>query len=144
MVIKLRKLTRKDWDFVLKLRNRREYRDFFYHQNPISKSEHYNYMKKQQNNSNYVCWIITYNDEDVGFIRILDNDISIAIEKKYHGKGIGSKTIKLVEKEAKKLGIKRLVGRVMIQNEISKKIFLKNNYQLKMYWYEKEISKVKD
>jgi len=27
----------------------------------------------------------------------------------------------------------------MIQNEISKKIFLKNNYQLKMYWYEKEI-----
>jgi len=139
MVIKLRKLSRNDWDFVLKLRNRREYRSFFIQQHTISKKEHYAYMKKEQKNPNYACWIITYNDENVGYVRILDGDIGIALEKKYHGKGIGSKALKLLEKEAKKLRIKKLVGRVMIHNESSKKIFLKNNYRLKLYWYEKDI-----
>jgi len=35
--------------------------------------------------------------------------------------------------------MKKLVGRVMIDNEKSKKIFLNNEYDLKMYWYEKKL-----
>jgi len=37
------------------------------------------------------------------------------------------------------LGIKKLVGRIMTHNIASQKAFQKNNFKLKMYWYEKEI-----
>jgi len=76
---------------------------------------------------------------NIGYIRVLDNDVSIMIEKKYHGKGLGTIALTFLEKEAKKLGMKKLVGRVMIDNEKSKKIFLNNEYDLKMYWYEKKL-----
>lgn len=78
-------------------------------------------------------------NKDVGYVRIQDNDVSIIIDPKYHKKGIGSNALNLLEKEAKKLGIKKLVGRIMIQNKQSEQIFRKNNYKLKMYWYEKNI-----
>jgi RimJ/RimL family protein N-acetyltransferase len=139
MQISLRKVKKKDWDYILKLRNTKEFRKNFYAQHTISKKEHYAYLKKQQVNPNFSNWIICYNGIDVGYVRILDNDISIIVEKKYHGKGIGGKAIELVEDEAKSLGRKKLVGRVMIHNKKSQKIFLKNKYKLKMYWYEKEI-----
>ena len=66
--------------------------------------------------------------------------MSIIIDKKYHGKGIGTKTLFLIEKEAKKLGIKKLVGKIMIHNKNSKKIFVDNDYKLKMWHYEKNIT----
>ena len=62
------------------------------------------------------------------------------IKQNYHGKGIGVAAIKLLENEAKKIGIKYLIGKMMIHNKKSQKIFLKNGFKLKMYWYEKEIS----
>ena len=61
------------------------------------------------------------------------------IHPKYIGKGIGSQALVLVEKEAKKIGLQKLIGRVMIENKSSKKIFEKNNYALKMFWFEKDI-----
>jgi len=139
MEIKLRKVERKDWNYILKLRNRREFRRFFYTQHTISKKEHYQYLKKQRSNSNFANWIICYDSKDVGYIRILNSDIGIIIDKKYHNKGIGSRAVKLLEKEAKKLGIKKLVGRVMVFNKASENIFRKNKYKLRMYWYEKDV-----
>ena len=96
-------------------------------------------MKKQESNPEFFIWIIAYKGKDAGYVRILGNDIGIIIKKNYHGKGIGSNALKLLESKAKKLGIKKLVGRVLIHNKISKKLFVKNNYNLKMYWYEKKI-----
>tara|TARA_B110001454_G_C12487946_1_gene337188 strand:- start:60 stop:395 length:336 start_codon:yes stop_codon:yes gene_type:complete len=110
-----------------------------YTKHKITKSEHYEYLKKQKRNQNFVNWMICLDSKNVGYVRVLDNDVSIMIEKKYHGKGIGTTTILLLEKEAKKFGIKKLVGRVMIDNEKSKQIFLNNDYKLKMYWYEKKL-----
>ena len=138
--VTLRKTLKKDWDLILKLRNSDEFRTYFYNQDTISKKEHYDYLTKQKNNSNFRSWIICYGNKDVGYIRILDVDVSIIIDKKYHDKGIGTKTLFLVEKEAKKLGIKKLVGKIMIHNKNSKKIFVGNDYKLKMWWYEKNIT----
>ena len=135
----LRRILKKDWNYILNLRNNDKFRENFYQQHKISKTEHFEYLNKQKSNPNFFNWIICYGKNDVGYIRILDNDVSIIIDEKFHNRDIGSKSLKLLETEAKSLGITKLVGRVMYENKSSKKIFQKNNYKLKMYWLEKEI-----
>jgi len=61
------------------------------------------------------------------------------VDEKFHNMDIGSNSLQLLDIEAKSLGITKLVGRVMCENKSSKKIFQKNNYELKMYWFEKMI-----
>jgi len=46
MTIELRETEKKDWDLILELRNE-FYPNFYKQDKPISKSEHYKYMKKQ-------------------------------------------------------------------------------------------------
>jgi len=130
---------KEDWDYILKLRNNKKIRSNFYNQHTISKKEHYSYLEKQEKNPKFFNFVICDNSKDVGYVRLLDNDVSIIVDTDYNHKGIGSKTLKLLELEAKKLGLKKLIGRVMVHNESSKRIFEKNNYFLKMHWYEKDI-----
>jgi RimJ/RimL family protein N-acetyltransferase len=137
--VTLRKVDRKDWDFILRLRNMKEYRKNFYEQGIITKKAHYKYLRSQISNNAFLNRIICNDNKDVGYIRILNNDVSIMIDKKHSGKGIGAKALQLIEREAKKSGIKKLVGRIMIHNQSSKKIFVKNNYKLLMYWFEKQL-----
>ena len=139
MKINLRDVTEKDWDYILNLRNQ-FYVNFFHEQKkPIEKDEHYEYMNKQKSNSNFYQWIATNGEDDVGYIRILDQDINIMVEKKFQTKGIGTVMLNLLEKKALGLGIKKLNAKVLIGTESSKKIFVKNNYKLKTYLFEKEI-----
>lgn len=137
--VSLRQVTKKDWDFILQLRNSPDFRKWFYDQHVITKKEHYKYLQKQIKNPNFLNWIICYGENDAGYVRILDNDISIMISKEYNSKGIGTKALRLVEREAKKIGLKKLVGKMMIHNIASRRIFIKNRYQLLMYWYEKQL-----
>ena len=62
------------------------------------------------------------------------------IDDSFQNKGVGTIALNLLENEAKLLGIKKLVGRIMIHNNHSKKIFENNGYGLLMYWLEKHIS----
>jgi RimJ/RimL family protein N-acetyltransferase len=136
--IKLRQAEKRDWDLILDLRNA-SYK-FFYKQNePISHNEHYKYMENQIKNNNFHQWIITHNNEDAGYVRILDFDVSIMVAKEYQNKGIASIALSLLEKEAKTLGIKKLVALVAPENKSSQKIFQKNNYTLKLNLFEKDL-----
>lgn len=137
--IKLRRALKRDWDYILYLRNDITYRNNFYTRHTITKKEHYDYLKKQQKNPNFYNWIITNGNKDIGYMRVLGNDVSIIIDKKFQKRSIGSIALKLLEYEAKKYKIDKLVGRIMIHNKASQKIFLRNNYKLLMYWYEKQI-----
>jgi len=143
MGISLKIVKEEDWDFVLDLRNEKDFRKYFQNQKHIEKNEHYEYLNKQKNNPNFFNWIICDNSDDVGYVRILDNDVSIMIKPSHHGKGIGTDAMRLVEIEAQKLGIKYLIGKMMIFNKKSEKIFVNNGFELKMYWYEKQISPTK-
>ncbi len=140
MKIELREVEKKDWNFVLKLRN--EFYEYsFYEQNePILKDDHYKYMNKQETNPNFHQWIAFDGKNDVGYIRILDQDINIMVEKEFQSKGIGTIMLNLVEKKALSLGIKKLKAIVIAGNESSKKIFIKNNFKLILRSFEKEIS----
>jgi|TARA_B110001454_G_scaffold188331_1_gene186249 RimJ/RimL family protein N-acetyltransferase len=143
MGISLKIVKEEDWDFVLDLRNEKDFRKYFQNQKHIEKNEHYEYLNKQKNNPNFFNWIICDNSDDVGYVRILDNDVSIMIKPSHHGKGIGTDAMRLVEIEAQKLGIKYLIGKMMIFNKKSEKIFVNNGFELKMYWYEKQMSPTK-
>ena len=115
--------------------------DNFYHQNkPLIKKEHYIYLKKQKLNPKFFHWIIVKNDKDVGYVRLLNEDVSIIIDKKSQDKKIGTGALELLEIEAKKLEIKKLIALVLINNKKSEKIFVKNEYKLKQLWYEKELT----
>ena len=111
-MLELRKVNVEDWDFILKIRNEEKYRMYFYEQKKISKEEHYEYLKKMSTNSNFFNWIICYDSKDVGYIRILNEDISIMMDLEFNGKGLGTKALKLVENKARENGIKKLVGKV--------------------------------
>lgn len=138
MNLKLRKSQKEDWDLILELRN--EFFSQFYKQTkPIEKTEHYKYLERQKSNSKFHHWIIEYENNRVGYVRVLDNDIGIMIKKEFQNKGIASEALRLAEKEAQQLGITKLVALVKVGNESSKNIFTKNNYELKMNWYEKKI-----
>jgi len=139
MAVTLRKVKKTDWDFILKLRNSKKFRSYFYDQHTIKKKEHYEYLEEQKLNPNFFNWIICFENHDVGYARILDGDISIMIKEKFQGKGIGTKSIKLIEKEARSLGIKKLIGKMMVENKGSEYIFKKNGFELKMLWYEKDL-----
>ena len=140
MKIELREVEKKDWNFVLKLRN--EFYEYsFYEQNePILKDDHYKYMNKQETNPNFHQWVAFDGKNDVGYIRILDQDINIMVEKEFQSKGIGTIMLNLVEKKALSLGIKKLKAIVIAGNESSKKIFIKNNFKLIIHSFEKDIS----
>ena len=96
-------------------------------------------MGKQEKNPNFHQWMAVSDNEIVGYIRILDSDISILVLPQHHNKGIGTIMLQLVEHEAKKLGIKKLRGLVRTNNIGSQNIFQKNDYDLKMYWFEKNL-----
>ena len=140
VTIKLRDVKETDWDFILELRNEKEYRKNFDDQHTISREEHYEYLSKQLNNPRFFNQIICDDERDVGYIRILDNDVSIIVDKKYHKKGVGTKALELIEPKAKEKGFRKLVGRILIHNEQSKRIFEKNGYDLRMWWLEKNLS----
>ena len=140
MEINLKKCTKDNWDFILSLRNDFYKNSLYIQVKPLTKIEHYEYMEKQSKNPNFYQWITVMDEEIIGYIRILDNAINIMVSKEYHDQGIGSIMLKLLEIEAKKLGITKLIGLVRIDNEGSKKIFQKNDYQLKLNWFEKELS----
>ena len=73
------------------------------------------------------------------YIRILDYDINIMVDKKFQNKGVGTIMLKLVEEKAKNLGLKKLEARVLSKNKISLKLFEKNNFKMKMNLLEKEL-----
>ena len=139
MKVKLRKCTIEDWDYVLSLRNE-FYKNSFYKQDRIlTKDEHYEYMEKQSNNPNFHQWVAVMDEKIAGYVRIFDSDVNIMVSKEFQNQGLGEKILKLLEIEARKLKIKKLIGLVRVDNFSSQKIFEKNSYKLKLNWFEKQL-----
>ena len=139
MKIDLKKVTEGDWDFILNLRNDFYVNSFYEQKKPIEKKEHYEYMNKQATNPNFHQWIAVNDNLPIGYIRILDCDINIMVDKKFQNKGVGTMMLELVEEKAKNLGLRKLQARVLIENKNSLKLFEKNNFKTKINLFEKEL-----
>ena len=112
--VSLRHVTRDDWRFILSLRNQNSVRTTCHDTSKINYSDHVIYMESLGKNSNVYHWIVTFDEMDVGYIKIIDLELGSSIKDGYQGMGIGTKAYSLVFKEAKKLGLSKLTASVKI------------------------------
>ena len=125
MTVTLRSVSKDDWDFILTIRNDQSVRDASYDTSIISKSDHFEYMKKINNDSKCYQWIITNDDENIGYVKLIHGDFGYVIKKEFRGKGFGTLLYKAVFSELKKIGIKRIFGYIKLNQTIPLRLALK-------------------
>ncbi len=100
--LKLKKIKKSDWKYILELRNKQ--RKHFFQDEIISLDEHLKYMEKNSRNPYFIAWIIKKNGINLGYVRLLNGELSIVLDEQYQGQGFG--TIAL------NLGIKKCEGKL--------------------------------
>ncbi|MDF0681300.1 MAG: GNAT family N-acetyltransferase, partial [Candidatus Nitrosocosmicus sp.] len=138
MKTSVRKVRSDDWDMILNMRNEREIREVSHNNEIITKDKHYKYMKKLEQMEHVYQWMITFEDRVVGYVKIIDGEISYMIKKGYRGKGIGNESFKLVEEEIKKIGIKKITASIKVNNEASLKWIQRAGYKKAGIVYNEE------
>ena len=133
MKIGIRKVSKKDWEFILHLRNQEEVRLASHDTSIIDDETHHKYMQKMTANEKIFHWIITYNKKDVGYIRLGNLEFGSMLLNDYRGRGIGKLAYALVFKEAKKLGLTKITAQVKINRETSLE------FEMKTGWVKKGI-----
>ena len=123
MNVILKSVDKKDWDFILDLRN--ESRKYFLQNEIITKKTHYNYMEKNLNNPRFKIWIIYSEKQKLGYVRLLDTDLSTVLIEKYRGKGLGSIALKMGIEKCKELGIDKLTAMIRDDNPASFNLYSK-------------------
>ena len=119
----------KHWEFIRNLRNMNGVQQGFIEQNPIDEIQHATYMLKYNNN----FWICVDNDEPMGYIGTIDNDIRVATHPNFQGQGVGS----FMVNEIMKLHPDAL-AKVKLDNEASLRLFEKCGFKKKYYLLERE------
>ena len=130
MTIKLRPVTRKDWKFILEIRNQKDVRMACYDTSIIDFSTHEKYMKKLDTHSNCHQWIIVYDGKDVGQAKIDELVFGYMLSKEYRGKGIWREAYPQVIEESKKNGFKKLKGTVKFDQKKQLEIALNLGFEI--------------
>ena len=133
MNVELRPVEKKDWEFILHLRNQEEVRLASHDTSIIDDETHLKYMQEMTADKKKFHWIITYNKKDVGYIKIGDLEFGSMLLNDYRGRGIGKLAYALVFKEAKKLGLTKITAQVKINRETSLE------FEMKTGWVKKGI-----
>ena len=131
MNVELRSVEKKDWEFILHLRNQEEVRLASHDTSIIDDETHLKYMQEMTVDKKKIHWIITYNKKDVGYIKIGDLEFGSMLLNDYRGRGIGKLAYALVFKEAKKLGLTKITAQVKINRETSLE------FEMKTCWVKK-------
>ena len=115
----------------------------------ISLEDHKEWFKNKMNSNNSEIYILCYNDQPAGQIRIdIENKkgiINYSISKNFRGCGLGSIIIDLINDKAKKdlPKLEKLIGKVKEENIGSIKCFEKNDYNKRekedIFIFEKEL-----
>ena len=117
--MELRKVTYRDWDFILETRNLCS--KGFINQKEITLEEHQAFM--ELNGKNY-C-IASVNGQDVGFVGIVCGDVRLAVNPDFSGNGYGAKMIGLFTDELIKTRKRKAVAVIKPENIASLKSFQK-------------------
>ena len=125
MTTKLRPVKREDWEFILKIRNQNDVRLACYDTSIINFSTHEKYMKKLDTQPNCHQWIIVYDGNDAGQVKVDELVFGYMLSEEYRGKGIWVKAYPLVLEEVKKLGFRKLKGTVKFDQEKQLEVALK-------------------
>jgi len=130
--IQLKPIESHDSDFIYGLQNK-ETRKYFFNPNVPSNDEHTYWFLDILNSDKSILFMIKFKDCDAGILRLdnIDSDfteISIIILRKYRGKGIAKKALKMLENLVSNRAFKAVIRK---DNESSKKIFTQSGYILK-------------
>ena len=131
--VNLRKATVNDVEITYNWVNCPEIRRFSFNKNFVHFEEHKSWFLNKINSPLTYYYIVEYNNDSIGSVRVdfegKTAKISYLIDKKYHGKGLGSLTLLKLEDELQKIKeIEFLTGDVLKENVSSIKIFNKLNY----------------
>jgi len=94
MKFEFKNIEKKDWDILLDWRNDLSTIEMSINSKKVSKSEHYDYLEKNQSNDNISQYIFIHNDFYIGTMK-MDNSnkksttLSYTINPKYRKKGYG-------------------------------------------------------
>lgn len=130
----LRKATIKDAKKLLKWKNDSETRKFaIVTNNKIEWNDHLQWLKKRLERSGF--YIIKHGKKDYGDLRFEENEVSIRIDPKARGKGIGGWAISRAQEMFDELTAKIVVGNVASLNLFTGKgfrfkDFVDNNYYI--------------
>ena len=133
MSVEIKPAEKKDWEFILQLRNQKDVRLACHDTSIIDNKTHIEYMQKMETNSNFFHWLVTYNQKNVGDIKIVNLEFGSMLLNDYRGKKIGKQAYALVFEEAKKIGLTKLTAQVKINRETSLE------FEMKTGWIKKEI-----
>lgn len=90
MNVGLRQVYRKDWKFILNMRNEEQVRLACHDTSVIDFETHKRYMNALENDPGAHQWIITWNNEDVGHTKIIGEEFGYMIKGGFRGLGIGT------------------------------------------------------
>jgi RimJ/RimL family protein N-acetyltransferase len=122
--IVLRKAEYKDWKVVLSLRNKNYVRRNSWNTDIIAEADHKKFFRE-----NYHCFYMI--NDDQGYVRIRNNDVGIALFKKYQGKGLGTAVIRQIRKMFPGLRVE-----IRVDNVASLKCFQNAGYRIVGYLLE--------
>ena len=127
--LKLTNNSPKYWEFIRNLRNMDNVRQGFIQQEEIDEISHATYMLQYNNN----FWICLDNEEPIGYVGIIDNDIRVATHPKFQGLGVGAFMINEVMKYNPSA-----VAKVKLDNAASLRLFESCGFTKKYYLLEKD------
>lgn len=119
----------KYWEFVRNLRNHESVKPGFIQQEDITVEKHVNFMKKN-NGSFYIC---IYNNNPVGYVGVINDDIRVATLPEMQGKGIGKFMILEISDK-----FPNAFAKVKLENEPSLRLFESCGFKKKYYLLERE------
>lgn len=131
--IDLKEASKEDLELTYKWVNNSDIRKHSFNKNYVSFENHQKWFLEKINSKQVKYFIITYNEENVGSIRVDFKDkkgvISYLIDPNFHGKGLGYISLNALEDKLREQGSSlTLEGEVFSSNLASIKIFEKCGY----------------
>ena len=136
MDVKHRFVTPNDWLFVLEIRNEDDVRNASFNTDLIKPNTHIEYMKRLEMMDDVYQRIITYDGNDVGYVKVIDNDVSYMIKKDFRGKGIMKNSFMIVFEDLKKLGKTKVKASIKADNYSSLKLVEKVGFVIRETVYK--------
>lgn len=125
----VRELRPKDSDGLWRIRNLDEVRLLSNNTAVIPKADHDAWFAKYIANPDNRCYVLEYGGDVAGYCRIDSGLVSIAIDPKYHGLGLGKKLLKgSVDLEIPTL--KKITAEIRLNNDVSLKLFTKVGFKV--------------
>ena len=117
----------KYFEFIRNLRNDPEIKKGFIKQEDISKENHLSYMAKY-NKHYYIC---LYDQDPIGYIGIVKNDLRLAVSNKYQNQGVATFMLNEITKLKNDFDVLIKVDNIKSINFFTKHSFVKKDRLIK-------------